>query len=75
MIGGWDNVGHGGHCPGKCRWEVRRGSLLPQQEPVCPDPDMKEEGPACMYAEQGATPLGQVEPRVLLCQSEMRVQL
>ena len=24
-------VGHGGHSSGKCGWEVRRGSLLPQQ--------------------------------------------
>lgn len=67
MIGGWDNVGHGGHCPGKCRWEVRRGLLLAAAGPVCPDPDMKEEeGSLHVYAEQGATPLGQVEPGVLL---------
>ena len=31
MIGGWDNVGHGSHGPGKCGGEIGRGPLPPPQ--------------------------------------------
>ena len=71
MIGGRNNVGHGGHVPGKCGWEVRRGSLPQQgQSAQALIWSRKRGGGMCMWS-RGATPLGQVEPGGPSLPSEM----